>query len=214
MEKCFLCGRKRLYRLQRGYYRCSGCGKKYSGKKVALDTAVLQGFLRRESVQECARNLGHHYGGVQKRYALLRRLLVNFLHAEHEKSGGRALEFDEYVYLKADSLKRWQNFLSFDYGYIYNVMLPSLAQKYHIASQRDLRELKTFLLLHRIAKLQKRENRITRFWHFFENHMLRYRGVDSDKFIFYLKEAEFFFNYESKRRQEIATELYFRGLYA
>jgi len=55
------------------------------------------------------------------------------------------------------------------------------------------------MLTSHISKLKTIENTITKFWRFFEIFIRPYKGVKSEYFLSYLKEAEFKFNYTKKR---------------
>ena len=60
-----------------------------------------------------------------------------------------------------------------------------------------------------IAKLEKKRNTITAFWDFFEATITRYKGVKTDNFVYYLKEAEFKFNYAETEQFRLLSALWF-----
>jgi len=70
------------------------------------------------------------------------------------------------------------------------------------------KEFSKFMMFNKIAKTNKRENTITRFWYFFEDWIVKYKGVNSENFFFYLKECEFKFNYPKDEAKEILLHLY------
>ena len=65
---------------------------------------------------------------------------------------------------------------------------------YNTEDEKEKKLLSKFLRFNKAAKLKKSENNITKFWDFFEDFILRYKGVSSEQFIYYLKEAEWRFN--------------------
>jgi transposase len=52
------------------------------------------------------------------------------------------------------------------------------------AEEAHFKEFSKFMMLNKISKTQKRENLITQFWIFFEDKILKYRGVRDENFIY------------------------------
>ena len=139
------------------------------------------------------------------------------LEADYEAQRDRVTEFEEYIYLEASKRREKRhifdahNFITFDYGgRVYNVMMPSLRRFRQAFSDNDAEQLYSnefnrFLRIHRIAKLKTNQNAITRFWDFFERYITRYKGVRPENFPYYLKEAEFKFNYAEGEQIAILT---------
>ncbi len=71
------------------------------------------------------------------------------------------------------------------------------------AGEAYFKEFSKFMMFNKISKTKKRENLITKFWLFFEESMLKYKGVSDENFFYYLKEIEFKFNYEMNEQREI-----------
>lgn len=69
-------------------------------------------------------------------------------------------------------------------------------------------QLSRFITFRRVAKLEHLDNTIIKFWSFFEENIKRYRGVDRENFIYYLKEFEFKFNYTQEEQKNILFSLY------
>ena len=65
------------------------------------------------------------------------------------------------------------------------------------------------MMLNKISKTQKRENIITKFWLYFEDSILKYKGIENKNFFLYLKEIEFKFNYKKTKQKEILKALYY-----
>lgn len=216
---CIYC-EERLYRLKSDTVKCSRCKKKYSLRKLHTDLRVIDAFCDGASALAAAHSLGLNYVTVKKRFDRFRSLVA--LHLEERYLGRNAPvdEYEEYIYLEAAKRHDQRhifdahNFITFDYGgWVYTLMMPSLHRYKQQFLDDDLcdvyyREFTKFLRLNRIAKLQRHNNRITEFWGFFESFILPYRGVEADHFVYYLKEAEFKFNYPDPERKAVLRRLW------
>ncbi len=168
------------------------------------------------SALEASQKLNISYSTIRNKYDKFRISLLPFLEEEYEKNRDNIIAYDEFLYLdhnKRGDLKHIfdaHNFLTFDYGNrVYTIMMPSLT-KFKNAFLEDgideiyYNEYYEFLNIHRISRLKSKENTIVKFWHFLDTHLKRYKGIPKNKFIYYLKEAEFKFNYpEVKERVEV-----------
>jgi transposase-like protein len=202
--------------------KCAACRRKFSPEKVRKERDLIAMFCRGETAHHAARTMTISYPSVTARYKRLRLLAAAHLEQAYESQRHRVAEFEEYIYLEAS--KRCEkrhifdahNFITFDYGgRVYNLMMPSLHRFKHDFLEDSLdglyyEEFARFLRIHRIAKLQKSKNTITDFWEFFEGYILRYKGIRQENFPYYLKEAEFKFNYSESEQYEILTALWFR----
>jgi len=65
------------------------------------------------------------------------------------------------------------------------------------------KEFSKFMMSNKITKIQRSENIIQRFWYFFEDSILKYKGIDKKNFFYYLKECEFKFNYTKEEQEKI-----------
>ncbi|WP_294892716.1 MULTISPECIES: transposase [unclassified Sulfuricurvum] len=219
IEQCVYC-HHRLYRLSDGMVKCPSCRKKYSLQKIRTDLSVITAFCDGASASAAARALRLNYITVKKRYDLLRTLITEHLETRYQNRAEAIGEYEEYIYLEAAKRHDQRhifdahNFITFDYGgWIYTLMMPSLHRYKHQFLEDNLhdayyQEFTKFLRLNRIAKLQKQNNQITKFWGFFESFILSYRGVESEHFIYYLKEAEFKFNYPEAERHDVLRRLW------
>ncbi|MDD5406357.1 MAG: hypothetical protein PHE73_05380 [Sulfurovaceae bacterium] len=120
-------------------------------------------------------------------------------------------EFDEYFYLPKsirgnhDTVSKIENFLTLCFEEkIYNIMMPSPMRYTNVMDETLVGK---FLRYHKVAKLQKSVNSITAFWDFFETFISKFRGVSHNEFYYYLKEAEFLFNYTKDEQLRILNEL-------
>ncbi|WP_353661405.1 transposase [Hydrogenimonas sp. SS33] len=208
-ERCFYCAEK-LNRLKDGRVQCKRCRRRYAPKKLSRQLAMASAFCRDRSAREAAEELGISYATALHFYQDLRRSVLARLEADYEAAREEIDQYEETLYL--DHNKRHdkrhifeaQNFLTFAYGpKVYNILLPSL-ERYKQSlvddglTQQYWEEFSRFLIFHRIAKLESRENTIERFRRYFDTFMKNYRGIKRENFIYYLKEAEFKFNYGDK----------------
>lgn len=206
MQSCPFCHSKNLYSLSNGYFKCSCCKKKYSLKKIATDQKVIQAFCQNITARQCHKELQLNYVTVQNRYKKLRQFIVHYLDEQYKQKKEHSEQYDEYIYLKSKNIYEAQNFLTFIYdAKIYNLMLPSLYKfkTYH----ESHKELSKFLFLNKIAKLQSKTSIINDFWNFLETFLKKYKGVESSNFIYYLKEAEFKFNYTQEEQVTILSNI-------
>ena len=170
---------------------------------------------------EASKLLSISYSSVIKKYERYRKSLIGFLEAEYEKNRDNILAYDEFLYI--DHNKRGNpkfifdayNFLTFDYGgRVYTIMMPSLTRFKSAFLEDGIDEIYytnfyEFLNIHRISRLKSKENTIVEFWDFLDTHLKIYKGFREDNFIYYLKEAEFKFNYpDIKERLKILTYIY------
>ena len=210
IKNCIYCANKTLYSLANGHLKCSKCQKKFSPKKYLRQLQIAQGFCDDESANELSKKLGLNYETVAGIYAKLRIHLAYFAQLEFENHESYISEYDEYLYIPKNKQKEIeniydaQNFLIFDYGKIYTLMLPFSSKFLRYA--QDPAEVKRFVMHNKIARLQSSMNTINDFCRFFEENIKRYKGVSGQNFHYYLKEIEFKFNYEKDQRFELFYE--------
>ena len=221
---CPYCNYNRVYELNTGQNKCAKCLKKFSLKKINRDKNIIDAFCENKSVNRCSKELKINYLTVKKRYDFFRVLIANYL--EDEYNSYPVDEYDEYIYLPKSKKKvpenifDSQNFLTFNYNttQIYNLLMPNL-NKYKEQFLDDgldktyFNEFSKFMMFNKIAKTAKRENTITRFWNYFEDSIVKYKGIDNGNFIYYLKECEFKFNYTKEEAKEILASLLKKNLH-
>lgn len=217
--KCIYCQHAKLYELKSGQMKCAKCKKKFSLKKIQTDQELIECFCENLTVNEASKKLSINYITVKKRYELFRQLIANYLEDEYKDK--EVIEYDEYIYLEKskkrvkENIFDAQNFLSFHYeDKVYNLLMPNL-NKYKNQFLDDgsdkvyFKEFSKFMMFNKISKTKKRENLITQFWLFFEDAILKYKGINHENFFYYLKEIEFKFNYEKEMQVKILKELLF-----
>ena len=220
VERCPYCS-GRLYHLSDGMKKCAACRKKFSLKKMRRDLDLIARFCRGDTAHSVAKDSGLSYQSIVARYGDLRLLAAAHLEEAYEAQRNQVTEFEEYIYLEASkrhdkcNIFDAHNFITFDYGgQVYNLLMPSLRRfKQEFLDdgleQLYFEEFSKFLRIHRIAKLQKSKNTITAFWEFFETYIIRYKGVKPENFAYYLKEAEFKFNYSEPEQFNILYTRWF-----
>jgi len=142
-----------------------------------------------------------HFATVQKHFETFRKDIAVRADRIYQLNAHRVTGYDEYLYLPKslkpeDNIHKLQHFLTLSYDdKVYNIMMPVTKRSHFDDSQEqaDKRLLK-YLTFNKIAKLSKAQSTITDFWDYFETFILQYKGVSTEQFIFYLKEAEWRFN--------------------
>lgn len=218
LMNCIFCNHTKLYKLKTAQLKCAKCGKKFSAKKLELNYNIIESFCSDVSAHKTSTALGINYLTVKSRYDDFRKLIAKF--AEDEYQDKEVLEYDEYLYLEQSKKKveknifDAQNFLTFHYeDKVFNLPMPNL-HKYKSDFLKDgadksyFKELSKFIMFNKIAKIQNIDNLITRFWIFFEDSILRYKGIKPENFFYYLKEIEFKFNYTKDEQRKILAKLY------
>jgi len=203
---CFYCDGP-LSLLGDGRVQCKACRRRYAPKKLSRRLALAEAFCQGKSANEAAEELSTSYVTALAFYQQLRAHLLPLLEHDYEAAREKIEQYEETLYL--DHNKRQDkrhifeahNFLTFAYGdRVYNILMPSL-ERYKQSlvddglAEQYWEEFSRFLIFHRIAKLESRENTIERFRRYFDDFMKNYRGIKRENFIYYLKEAEFKFNY-------------------
>ncbi len=200
--KCIYCKHPQTYLLGDGLRKCSKCKRKFSPKKVAREQKLLDLFIEGYNAKEASKETGMHFATIQRHYENFRRTIALHADEQYRLHSEQVTEYDEYLYLpkslKAEKqIHKLQHFLTLSYGNkVYNLMMPTIQRyNYDPDDEQEKKLLLKYLRFNKVAKLTKTENTITKFWVFFEAFVLQYKGVSDAQFIFYLKEAEWRFNY-------------------
>lgn len=214
---CPNCNHQIIYTLSTGQKKCAKCKKKFSEKKIKMKKQIVKCFCDDKTVNSTCKELGINYLTVKKQYISIREIIALYLEKEYEKK--EVIEYDEYIYLEqskkkiAKNIFDAHNFLTFHYeNKVYNLLMPNLQQYKNefISDKIDeayFKEFSKFMMLNKIAKLQKRENIIILFWEYFEKSILKYKGIEKNNFFYYLKEIEFKFNYTKSEQLSILEEI-------
>ena len=215
--RCPYCNHSVTYKLKTGQEKCSKCKRKFSTNKILQEQKICEYFCNNKNINETAKSLQMNYKTVQKKFVFYREYLISYLEEQYEKFETK--EYDEYVYLPKTKKKikenifEAQNFLTFCYdeNKVYNLLMPNL-NRYKQQFQSDnleevyFKEFSRFMMFNKIAKTKQLDNTIIKFWNFFENYILKYKGINDANFFYYLKECEFKFNYTKEEQLKILSE--------
>lgn len=207
--KCPFCNHSKLYILKTEQRKCAYCKKKFSVKKIEQKNKIIKCFCKDFTAYQTAQILALNYQTVKNEYENIRTSIANFLESQYldKEVGG----YDEYLYLEKSknskqNIFQAKNFLTFHYDTkVYNLLMPEI-NRYKDIEKKDFSR---FMSLHKISKFEKKETIIQKFWEFFEESILKYKGVKEENFFYYLKEIEFKFNYSLDEQFKILEEILF-----
>lgn len=191
---CIYCNNKKLYKVSTTQMKCSRCKRKFSIKKIARENSIRECFENDISAKECAKKLGLNYITVNNNYMNIRKQIAIKLEEEYNKH--EHTSYDEYIYIEKSKLSQGKlsnakDIITFTYDKtkVYNLLLPELT-RYAEAEQK---ELKRFLGLNKLTS-ESKDTTFSRFWNYFEESIVKYKGVSDEYFFYYLKEIEWKFN--------------------
>ena len=221
VNECLFC-HNFAYTLSDGRIKCSKCLKKISLAKINKIMLLIHAFTDNESALNLSKRTQLSYSSVQKYFHNFRILAAQICEEEYEQVRNSQCEYEEYYYLESSKKNKREaifdahNFLTFDYsGHIYTILMPSL-QQYKKQFLEDnltdgyIDEFNTFKRKTKIIKVQNHFNNIITFWEYFEKAILKYKGLKSDTFIYFLKECEFKYNHTKEEAIELLIKQYFK----
>ncbi|MRI83668.1 MAG: transposase [Nitratiruptor sp.] len=212
--KCPYCGGAESYQLATGQHRCKECRRKFSPRRLKLEAYIQRCFCEELPATLCAARHHLHFLTVQRRYHNFRHQIAAFMEGDF-LARKRTIAYDEYLYLPRsrrhlkEAIFDGYNFLTFNYdGKIYNLLLPDLARFKPAFLEDGLEELyakefERFLRRSHIAS--SHDPLIEEFWEYFEDFIPKFRGFKRENFVYYLKEAEFRFNFDCTFLQKIVN---------
>ena len=183
---CIYCNHYILYKLKEGSYKCAKCKKKFSIKKIDRKAKILKGFLDELTPHQISNKYNISYATCVKEIKHIRSVMAKICEEEFLKKQ-TIQNLEEYLYIPNNNIYKAQNFLTIDYGKIYNIMLSDMKNYQHLSTK----EIKQLLIQTKIINI-KNQTKITEFWEYFEEFIKKFKGVN--EFFYYLKEAEFRFN--------------------
>jgi len=207
--RCIYCQAK-TYTLSNGYKKCKVCKRKFSPKKLQRKELIKSCFCKNYTINRCSKATNLNYVTILKEYSNIRQQIAIFME-EKFANKKEIIEYNEYIYLpltkrdKKESIFDGFNFLTYNFdNKIYNILLPNLSRYKPIllqdrADEVYYKELEKFLYSYHISN-SKNSNLIKEFWQYFEDFMLKFNGINSDNFFYYLKEAEYKFNYDCQNQ--------------
>mgnify|MGYP003387162064 CR=1 FL=1 len=208
--KCIYCNHPHTYILADTQRKCSKCKRKFSLKKIQREEKLFSHFKKGHTARKTALNTNMHFLTVQNHFEKFRKNITIYSDEIYQENSHRVTDYDEYLYLPRSlniekNTDKLQHFLTLCYdNTIYNIMMPKT--KLSLLKNPDEKEHKLlikYLKFNTISKLSKSQNSITKFWDYFEEFICQFKGVTNEKFIFYLKEAEWRFNIQQKNLHNI-----------
>lgn len=213
---CIFCAETKLYKVSATQYRCVTCKRTFSHEKHTQRLRIIEAFIADQSAHECANRLKLHYQTVAKTYQTLRLLIIKHLETLYKEQSDSFSQYDEYYFLP--TCKRGNPNHLFDaigilgmlYGKrVYTLLLPD--QFAHLKNlEENSIEKETYvryLNQHKLAHYENFENELIDFWRFLESWLEHFKGIKKEHFIYYLKEAEFKFNYTNDEQRSILHAL-------
>ncbi len=222
MKQCIFCHSSKLYVKSQTQYYCVTCKKTWSASRYKRDEHILDAFLENQSALVCAQQNALAYNTVKEMYQKIRLLLSSHAQEIYAKQTDAFSQYDEYYYLP--NTKRHSKKYFFDaigiFGmlykndWVYTLLLPD-----HFSGVKRLMEhdedtlleheaSARFLHHHKVARFSHFEHRLGEFWNYFEAFMHHFKGVKKENLIYYLKEAEFKFNYSREEQKKILLKLW------
>ena len=205
--KCIYCSNPYTYLLADSQRKCSQCKRKFSPKKRERELLVYRHFKAGDTARKTALTTKMHFATIQKYFEKFRQDILLYSDEIYQHNSHRVSDYDEYLYLpkslKAEeNIDKMQHFLTLAYdNTIYCIMMPktksSLIDKNSSVNKKLLFKYFTF---NKISKISKSSTIITDFWNYFEEFICQFKGISEDKFIFYLKEAEWRFNLSYRKK--------------
>ncbi|MDM5272755.1 transposase [Sulfurovum sp. zt1-1] len=200
--KCIYCNYPYTYLLKDNQRKCGKCKRKFSPQKLEREQKLRSLFVEGYNARETSKKTGMHFSTVLKHYENFRITIALHADKQYQLHAKSITGYDEYLYLPKslraeENIDKLKHFLTLSYeNKVYNLMMPSIQRfNFDTNDTQEQKLLLKYLRFNKIAKLSKAQNTITQFWEFFEEFILQYKGVSDEQFIFYLKEAEWRFNY-------------------
>ncbi len=197
---CIYCQNKTTYLLSDGIRKCSQCRRKFSPKKIAREKVLVSLFLSASKIPVTALDdkSGININTIKKHFMIIRKKIALFLDREFERNIAKIDEYDEHIYCQKNS-KSTKNcrFISFSFeDKIYTLLL-----------QENIEQKNRLENFYKMIKVKKDSSTITDFWNYFKVFIAKHRGVARENLIYYIKEAEFRYNYSKKEQKEILDNI-------
>ncbi len=221
MKQCIFCNASKLYVKSETQRYCVTCKRSWSVLKVQRDDQIIDAFLENLTIAECSKKLSLNYITIKKIYQKIRLLLCNYSQECYLGQPHTFSEYDEFYYLPHTKQKNARFFLDavgiFGMVYeswIYTLLLPDQFTPFkrlmvdENALEVDNEAYARYLNHHKVTHVKSFEHRLGAFWDYFETFMCAFKGVKKENLFYYLKEAEFKFNYTKERQNEILLTLW------
>ena len=101
---------------------------------------------------------------------------------------------------------------------IYTLLLPDQLSSVKRLLEHDAidtieyEEYARYLQRHKVIHVEQFEHRLSQFWDYFERFMCHFKGIKKENIIYYLKEAEFKFNYSKENQKKIILDYWKKNM--
>lgn len=213
INNCPYCNCKKLYILKNDYIKCKECSRKFSLKKYNLDLKIIDFFCNDSNALETSKRLNINYRTVQNRYSLFRKLCVNYLDELYQNSVQEKSSYEEhYFFTQKDKVKKAKSIYDainiigfFSNNRVFTLLMPALPKP---LDKKEDKSFEKYLQWHKIYSAQNQTSKLKDFWIFLDESIRKYKGINSENFIYYLKECEFKFNFSKEMQQQILKDIY------
>jgi transposase-like protein len=211
--KCIYCHHNKLYTLKTKQLKCAKCNKKFSINKIIQKENIINLFIQNLTINQTKNNLKLNYLTVKNQYDIIRKKISLYLENQYKKD--MVCAYEEYIYIEKSKKIIKENlfdaisFICFEYdNKIFSLLMPSLYKYKNQFINNGIddiyfKELSKFLIFNKISKNKKEQTLIHQFLYYFEQEILKYKGVKASNFFYYLKEIEFKFNYSKDKQKKI-----------
>ena len=226
MKKCIFCAGNRLYVKSQTQYYCTVCKRTWSEQKYQRDCTIIEAFIHDESILACSQKYTLSYNTTKEIYHKIRLLLLEHSQDVYAKQEASFSQYDEYYYLPKRKQKTTHHILDaigifgmlYEPNLIYTLLLPDQFSATKRLMQHDTMELVEheefahYLQWHKVAHVEHFEHKLEKFWEYFERFMCHFKGIKKENIIYYLKEAEFKFNYSSENQKKIILDYWKKNM--
>lgn len=226
MKKCIFCGSSHLYTKSATQVKCVTCKRSWSKAKYERECTLIDAFLANQTALECSKIHALNYITVKHMYHKMRLLLATYAQEIYSQQTQTFHEYDEFYYLPFVKKKSSHHMLDavgifgmlYPKEWVYTLLLPDQFTPLkrlmeHEETDPDTQSYVRYLQHHKVTYVTRFEHRLGEFWNYFEAFMRPFKGVKKENLIYYLKEAEFKFNYSKKEQKEILMQLWKTHLY-
>ena len=225
-RKCWFCNNYGLSRLGDKRVKCKHCHKKYSLRKLRIDLKVLYYFYLEVSARKCAKELGLDYETVLKRYAVFRKVIIQYSENEFRKLRG-LVEADESYFGGKRKGNRGRGAFNKQAvfgilerkGSVYTAVVSDVSAAtllehikrntrkgsvFYTDDFKSYKDLKHYGKHNRVkhsktfGKGRNHINGIEGFWSFAKERFHKYHGINKQNYPEYVKEMEFRFNHRKR----------------
>lgn len=177
--------------------------------------ALIDAFVNNESILHATKRLDIHYSVGKDMYQKIRFLIINHAQETYTHHIEPFSQYEEFYYLP--SRKKGDKKYFFDavgiFGmlydtWVYTLLLPDQLSTFRKEESMEHEAYARYIASHKMVHITSFKHRLEEFWNFFETFMAHFKGVKKENLVYYLKEAEFKFNYSKHEQKEILMRLW------